>query len=141
MHSQPVPPLLSFLCPSQVETSPLQDKENKKLLLPQPPSPQPPTCQQPDTPQSHKALKCKVIIVAAFLFAELLAVLRTTVLIILAYTLPRSCATNGTLNSSDCAQSSRIRKWIGILSCCWVFIRHIFLHELAQICSSSTWSI
>ena len=95
-------------------------QEDQKKLIQNSESPslpiQPSTNQQPDSPktefqlapqialQSRKALKCKVIIVAAFLFAEFLAVLRTTMLIILTYTLPRSCATNGTqINSSDCA--------------------------------------
>ena len=96
-------------------------QEDQKKLIQNSESPslpiQPSTNQQPDSPktefqlapqiapQSRKALKCKVIIVAAFLFAEFLAVLRTTMLIVLTYTLPRSCATNGTqINSSDCAQ-------------------------------------
>ena len=101
MHSKLVSPFFPFLCPSQVETKLLTNFEQQSQ------SAQPSTPQQPDAIRPHKALKCKVIIVAAFVFAALTAVSRTTMLIVLAYKLPRSCTTNGThINSSDCAQTA-----------------------------------
>ena len=137
MHSKLVSPFFPFLCPSQVETKLLTNFEQQSQ------SAQPSTPQQPDAIRPHKALKCKVIIVAAFVFAALTAVSRTTMLIVLAYKLPRSCTTNGThINSSDCAQtaaeSDNRSIYFRVIELLYI---HILLLNLARICSSSTWSV
>ena len=112
MHSQLVPRGSPLSISLPIPGGNITSRRRKELLLqsfePQSLPTRPSTCQKPDTPQSHNALKCNVLIVAAFLLLNsLLAVLQTTILIVLAYMLPRSCTTNGTqMNSSDCAQTA-----------------------------------
>ena len=134
MHSQLVPRGSPLSISLPIPGGNITSMKRKELLLqsfePQSLPTQPSTCQKPDTPQSHNALKCNVLIVAAFLFAE--------------FTL--SSVTNNYSNRFSvhatslvhnkrytdellrlCTDSSRIRKWIDILSCYWGFICHVFL--------------
>ena len=134
MYSQLVPRGSPLSISLPIPGGNITSMKRKELLLqsfePQSLPTQPYTCQKPDTPQSHNALKCKVLIVAAFLFAELTL----------------SSVTNNYANRSSvhatslvhnkwytdellrlCTDSSRIRKGIDILLCYWRFICHVFL--------------